>query len=89
MTDFLVSILHRTFKAQGRDDLTACEAVAREIRRAFPHLDEDQAERDEEIYRMRTEQHLTNAQIAKRKGICERRVEQIIAERLALRRSVA
>ena len=89
MTDFLVSILYRTFRAQGCDDLPACEAAAQAIHKAFPGLKLDLAERDEEIYRMRTEQHMTNAQIAKRKGITERRVEQIIAAELAKCRSVA
>lgn len=76
MTDFLVSILHRTFKAQGRDDLPACEAVAREIRRAIPHLDWDQVERDARIVELRGS--MTEAALAERFGISARRIRQII-----------
>lgn len=76
MTDFLVSILHRTFKAQGRDDLPACEAAAREIHKAFPGLKPDIAERDARIVELRGS--MTEAALAKRFGLTTRRIRQII-----------
>ena len=74
--DFLVSILHSTFKAQGRDDLAACEAAARAIRKAFKRLDVDTAERDARIVELRGS--MTEAALAERFGISARHVRRII-----------
>ena len=87
MTDFLVSILHRTFKAQGRDDLPACEAAAREIRRAFPHLDVDVAERDARIVELRGS--MTEAALAERFGISARHVRRIIHDHYITSKEIA
>jgi len=87
MTDFLVSILHRTFKVQGRDDLPACEAAAREIRRAFPHLDEDVAERDARIVELRGS--MTEAALAERFGISARHVRRIIHDHYITSKAIA
>lgn len=74
--DFLVSILHSTFKAQGRDDLAACETAARAIHKACPHLDLSLAERDARIVELRGS--MTEAALAERFGISERHVRRII-----------
>ena len=74
--DFLVSILHSTFKAQGRDDLAACETAARAIRKACPHLDLSLAERDARIVELRGS--MTEAALAERFGISARHVRRII-----------
>ena len=85
--DFLVSILHSTFKAQGRDDLAACETAAREIRKAFKRLDVDLAERDARIVELRGS--MTEAALAERFGLTTRRIRQIIRAHYITTRAIA
>ena len=74
--DYLVALLHSTFRAQGHDDLPACEAAARAIRKAFKRLDVDTAERDARIVELRGS--MTEAALAERFGISARHVRRII-----------
>lgn len=85
--DFLVSILHSTFKAQGRDDLAACETAAREIRKAFKRLDVDLAERDARIVELRGS--MTEAALAERFGISARHVRRIIHDHYITSKAIA
>ena len=85
--DFLVSILHAHFKAQGHDDLPACEAAARAIRKACPHLDLSLAERDARIVELRGS--MTEAALAERFGLTTRRIRQIIRAHYVTTRAIA
>ena len=85
--DYLVALLHSTFRAQGHDDLPACEAAARAIRKAFRHLDVDTAERDARIVELRGS--MTEAALAERFGLTTRRIRQIIRAHYITTRAIA
>ena len=85
--DYLVSLLHSTFKAQGHDDLPACEAAARAIRKAFRHLDVDTAERDARIVELRGS--MTEAALAEHFGISARHVRRIVHDHYITSKAIA